>query len=165
MDLAARLSQQKRNDSNKLYSLHAPEVECIAKGKAHKKYEFGCKVSMVSTSKDNWILGIDALHSNPYDGHILQQALNQAKNLSGLTIKKAYCDKGYRGAKNKPDGIDVHLSGHTKKLSRREKLWLKRRSAIEPIIGHVTDYRFKSLLLEPLSYQAKRSLRSFCARL
>ena len=60
---------QKRNDNNKVYSVHAPEVECIAKGKVHKKYEFGCKVSMVSSSKDNWILAIDAVHGNPFDGH------------------------------------------------------------------------------------------------
>ena len=66
---ARRLLRQQRSDKNKLYSLHAPEVECIGKGKAHKKYEFGCKVSAVTTSRDNWIIGIEALHNNPFDGH------------------------------------------------------------------------------------------------
>jgi len=69
LEMAERLFKQKRDDKNKLYSLHAPEVECIAKGKAHKKYEFGCKVSVATTSKDNFVLGVQAFHGNPYDGH------------------------------------------------------------------------------------------------
>lgn len=67
--LARRILTQKRDDKNKIYSLHAPEVECLAKGKAHKKYEFGCKVSIVTTAKTNWVLTADAVHGNPYDGH------------------------------------------------------------------------------------------------
>ena len=74
LKLARRIYSQTRNDSNKVYSIHAPEVECIAKGKTHKKYEFGCKVSIVSTSKDNWIIGMQAVHGNPYDGHTLSVA-------------------------------------------------------------------------------------------
>jgi len=66
---ACAIFNQKRNDTNKIYSVHAPEVECLSKGKVHKKYEFGCKVAMVSSSKDNWILAIDAVHGNPFDGH------------------------------------------------------------------------------------------------
>lgn len=65
LERSEQLLRQQRNDKNKLYSLQAPEVECIAKGKAHKKYEFGCKVSLVSTSKDNWIIGVQAVHGNP----------------------------------------------------------------------------------------------------
>lgn len=68
LERANQIFSQKRSDSKKLYSMQAPDVECFAKGKAHKKYEFGCKVSPVSTSKDNWIVGIQALHGNPYDG-------------------------------------------------------------------------------------------------
>lgn len=83
LERAKRIFNQKRNDTDKLYSMEAPEVECIAKGKAHKKYEFGCKVSLVSTSKDNWIVGIQALHGNPYDGHTLKDALAQAEQLTG----------------------------------------------------------------------------------
>ena len=67
--LAERIHTQTRHDKQKVYSVHAPEVECIAKGKVHKKYEFGCKAGIVSTSKDNWIVGVEAYHGNPYDGH------------------------------------------------------------------------------------------------
>lgn len=70
--LGHRLFKQKRDDKNKIYSLHAPEVECIAKGKSHKKYEFGCKVSFVTSSKGNFFLGAQALHGNPFDGHTRQ---------------------------------------------------------------------------------------------
>ena len=94
---ARRLLTQKRHDKNKLYSLHAPEVECISKGKAHKKYEFGCKVSVATTSKDNWIVGVEALHNNPFDGHTLKGALKQVKRLVRLGHQNAYCDKGYQG--------------------------------------------------------------------
>ena len=73
--MAHRLLLQKKEDKNKLYSLHAPETECIAKGKAHKRYEFGCKVSVVTTSKRNWAVGINALHGNPYDGHTLKSSI------------------------------------------------------------------------------------------
>ncbi len=67
--MASRLLKQKRNDKNKLCSLHAPEVECISKGKAHKKYEFGCKVGVATTSKDNFVVGAMVFHGNLYDGH------------------------------------------------------------------------------------------------
>jgi IS5 family transposase len=69
LELVKHLHSQKRKDNKKVYSLHAPEVECIAKGKAHKKYEFGCKASIVSTNVTNWIIGADACHGGPYDGH------------------------------------------------------------------------------------------------
>jgi IS5 family transposase len=95
LERAKRIFTQKRDDKNKLYSMQAPEVECIAKGKAHKKYEFGCKVSLVSTSKDNWIVGVQALHGNPYDGRTLKDALRQTEELTGWRPGNAYCDKGY----------------------------------------------------------------------
>ncbi len=75
----------------------APEVECIGKGKAHKKYEFGCKVSVCVTHNSNWILGCDAFHNNPYDGHTLQSVLKKASDMTGIAIKEAYVDNGYRG--------------------------------------------------------------------
>ncbi|EPG82983.1 hypothetical protein LEP1GSC048_3360 [Leptospira santarosai serovar Shermani str. 1342KT] len=65
------------------YSIHAPEVECISKGKSHKRYEFGCKVSLVFTSKSNWIVGVQALHGNPYGGHTLKDAINQMEKIVG----------------------------------------------------------------------------------
>jgi IS5 family transposase len=143
LERAKRIFSQKRNDRNKLYSMQAPEVECIAKGKAHKKYEFGCKVSLVSTSKDNWIVGVQALHGNPYDGHTLEDALLQAEQLTGWRPEHAYCDKGYRGEPAIIEKTRVHLANKRKKsMKPREWSWFKRRSAIEPIIGHVkSDHR------------------------
>ena len=87
-----RLLQQKKHDTNKLYSCHAPEVECISKGKTHKKYEFGCKVSVATTSRDNWIVGIQAHHGNPYDGHTLDGMLKFVDRMTGAPVKEAYCD-------------------------------------------------------------------------
>lgn len=138
LQIAQDIFKQKRSDTNKVYSVHAPEVECIAKGKVHKKYEFGCKVSMVSSSKDNWILAIDALHGNPFDGHTLKDSLRQVKQLTGFQPLHAYCDRGYRGAAKEITDTEVHLSGKKKK-SMKASLWkwYARRCAIEPIFGHL----------------------------
>ena len=135
---ACAIFNQKRNDTDKIYSVHAPEVECIAKGKVHKKYEFGCKVAMVSSSKDNWILAIDAVHGNPFDGHTLKDSLNQVKQITGWQPLHAYCDRGYRGAAREITDTEVHLAGKKKK-SMKASLWkwYARRSAIEPIFGHL----------------------------
>jgi IS5 family transposase len=143
LERAGRIFTQKRDDKNKLYSMQAPEVECIAKGKAHKKYEFGCKVSLVSTSQDNWIVGIQALHGNPYDGHTLKNALTQAEQMTGWRPEHAYCDRGYRGESKVIENTAVHLANRKKKsMKPREWAWFKRRSAIEPIIGHTkSDHR------------------------
>lgn len=106
LNLAARLLSQERKSKDKLYSIHAAEVECIAKGKAHKPYEFGCKVSVVSTSRDNWVVGIQALHGNPYDGHTIAEVLDQVKRLTDWTPKEAFCDRGdradYRSSERRP---------------------------------------------------------------
>ncbi len=145
LQVAQDIFNQKRSDTNKVYSVHAPEVECIAKGKVHKKYEFGCKVSMVSSSKDNWILAIDALHGNPFDGHTLKDSLKQVKQLTGFQPLHAYCDRGYRGAAKEITDTEVHLSGKKKK-SMKVSLWkwYARRSAIEPIFGHLkSDHRLE----------------------
>jgi len=143
LERSERILRQQRHDKNKLYSLQAPEVECIAKGKAHKKYEFGCKVSLVSTSKDNWIIGAQAVHGNPYDGHTLKESLKQALEISGWNPQHAYCDKGYKGAPNVLNNTEVHLANKKKKsLKPSEWQWYKRRSAIEPVIGHAkSDHR------------------------
>jgi IS5 family transposase len=95
LSLAERLYRQERKDRHKVYSIHAPEVECLCKGKVHKRYEFGCKVSPVSTSRDNWVIGAQAHHNSPYDGHTLRASLSQAARLSGYSIGEAYCDRGY----------------------------------------------------------------------
>ena len=135
---ANKIFSQQVNDKNKLYSLHAPEVSCIAKGKSHKKYEFGCKVSIVSTSRDNWVIGMQAKDGNPYDGHTLKEALEQAVQITGITPGNAYCDKGYKGAPKELNGTTVHLANKRKNsMKPKEWAWYKRRSAIEPIIGHL----------------------------
>jgi transposase, IS5 family len=137
LERAQQIFSQKRNDKNKLYSMQAPEVECIAKGKAHKKYEFGCKVSLVSTSEDSWIIGAQAIHGNPYDGHTLKAALDQAESVTGWRPQHAYCDKGYKGAPAVLNKTEVHLANKKKKsMKASEWKWYRRRSAIEPIIGH-----------------------------
>lgn len=133
--VARRIFEQQRCDTNKLYSVHAPEVECLSKGKAHKRYEFGCKVRVVTTNQKSWVVGIDAESGNPYDGATLKPALKQVELLTGVKAKEAFVDKGYRGSEHHPEGVRVYLSGR-KNLSRRLKAMLKRRSAIEPVIGH-----------------------------
>jgi IS5 family transposase len=137
VEKARRLLAQKRTDSNKLYSLHEPHVECIAKGKAHKRYEFGCKASFVSAARSNWILGAKAFHGNPYDGHTLAAALAQSARLTGVAARQAVCDLGYRGH-DYTGACDVQIvKRHRKGLPKAMRRWWKRRSAIEPVIGHL----------------------------
>jgi IS5 family transposase len=140
LHLVKRLLTQQRHDKNKLYSLHAPEVECIAKGKAHKKYEFGSKVSVVTTSRDNWVVGIEALHNNPFDGHTLKGALRQVLRLVGWNPQNAYCDKGYKGNPKRIGDTAIHLANRRKSsMKPSEWRWFQRRSAIEPVIGHMKE--------------------------
>ena len=129
-----RLLAQERHDQNKLYSLHAPEVECIAKGKAHKKYEFGVKVSLAVTQRDNFIVGAMSLPGNPFDGHTLGKALRQVKRLTGCKPERCFVDRGYRG--HSVASTQVHIAGQRRGLTRALRRALKRRNAIEPIIGH-----------------------------
>src|SRR5215208_2973193 len=131
-----RIFRQQRHDTKKLYSLHAPEVECIAKGKAHKPYEFGCKVAVVTTSKSNWVVGIDAVHENPYDGATLAPALKQVERTTAVKPEEAFVDRGFKGAAHHPAGVAVYVSGR-KRQTRTLKALLRRRSAIEPVIGHL----------------------------
>ena len=138
---AKQLSSQEKNTPKKLYSLHAPEVECIAKGKAHKRYEFGCKVSVVTTCNEPWVLSVLAHHDNPYDGATLKECLSKAEENSKNKIEYAFADKGYRGKEHHPENIKVFISGK-KNLPARFKKLLKGRSGIEPIIGHLKqDHR------------------------
>ncbi len=136
LNIVERVYEQKREDKNKIYSLHAPEVECIAKGKAHKKYEFGCKVSIATTSKEPWIVSISAEPGNPYDGHTLKKTVANIEQITGVKPKEAYVDRGYKGNENYPQDVRVFVSGKTRGLSISIKKLLRARSAIEPIIGH-----------------------------
>ena len=136
LEKSRRLLLQKKDSKNKLYSLHAPETECIGKGKAHKTYEFGCKVSLVVTHKKGLAVSSQALHGNPFDGHTLAGALESAQATSGITIKRAFVDRGYKG--HGVDSSAVYVSG-TRRLPPKLKKALRRRSAIEPHIGHMKN--------------------------
>ena len=135
--LAQRLLEQTRTSKNKLYSVHAPEVECICKGKAHKRYEFGCKTSVATTSKSNWIVGTQALHGNPYDGHTLGGAIQQVERLTGRTPEEVMVDQGYRGHGYGGSAIVHVIRTIPKRATRAMRRMLKRRAAIEPTIGHL----------------------------
>jgi IS5 family transposase len=141
--LARRIFAQQRTDHGKVYSVHAPEVECIAKGKVHKHYEFGCKVRIVPTSHQGWIVGLEAVHGNPYAGAMLKPALAQVKKLTGVRPQEAFVDKGFRGPRYHPQAVAVYIAGRRNLAPRLGKL-LKRRAAIEPVIGHTKhDHRME----------------------
>ncbi len=134
--LAKRLLAQQKQDKHKLYSLHAPEVECISKGKVAKRYEFGVKASIATTNKSNFVVGGMALPGSPYDGHTLKQALEQVRRLTGTSIDEAFVDRGYRG--HDETESTVYISGQKRGIkTQRLKQSLKRRQAIEPVIGHL----------------------------
>ena len=134
--------QKQRQRGWKLYSWHAPETECIAKGKAHKPYEFGVKVSLTTTNArckgGQFILHAKALPGNPYDGHTLREVLEETQALTGREIERVYVDKGYIGHKAaKPKR--VFRSGQKRGVHGQIKKELRRRSAIEPVIGHCKE--------------------------
>jgi len=130
-----------RKTPNKIYSWHAPEVECIAKGKAHKKYEFGCKASLASTNTSNFIVGAMAHHGRPYDGHTLASVLGQIETLTGTKPGEAHVDLGYRGHGIKDTDTEIILSRQKRGITWAKKKRQKRRNAIEPIIGHCKNDR------------------------
>ncbi len=134
--------QKQRQRGWKLYSWHAPETECIAKGKAHKPYEFGVKVSLTTTNKrckgGQFILHAKSLPGNPYDGHTLREVLEETQALTGREIERVYVDKGYVGH-DAPKPMRVFRSGQKRGVHGQIKKELRRRSAIEPVIGHCKD--------------------------
>ena len=142
---AERVRTQQRHDKNKLYALHAPEVECIGKGKARKPYEFGVKVSLAVTHKQGLMVGARTFAGNPFYGHTLAQQLEQTTNLLqdlGRKPKQAIVDLGYRGVDADNPGVEIIHRGKYKTLTALQRRWLKRRQAIEPMIGHTkSDHR------------------------
>jgi transposase, IS5 family len=141
LEPAERVLNQYPDDKKKLSALHAPEVECIGKGKARTRYEFGVKASFATTNArakgGQFVLGARALPGNPYDGHSLAAQIDQTARLTGVTVKRAYVDRGYRGHGIARDGLDITLShtrGITSPTIRRE---MRRRNAIEPVLGHM----------------------------
>lgn len=141
LGLVERLLTQKPKDRNKLYSLHAPEVVCISKGKARTPYEFGCKVAIATTNREGLVLAAKSFEGNPYDGHTLAATVDQAVDIGGVDPERIYVDKGYRGHDYAGSG-SVMIAGSKRGLTATMKRELKRRSAIEAAIGHMkTDGR------------------------
>lgn len=146
--LAGRVHKQRRGErGKKVYSLHAPEVECIGKGKAHKPYEFGVKVSVATTVARSpggqFVLAAKALPGNPYDGHTLSTVIPHVEAIVGNEVKRIIADKGYRGhGAPAPYDMRVYVSEQKRGVTRAIKRDLKRRSAVEPVIGHMkSDHR------------------------
>jgi IS5 family transposase len=137
LETIKRIFTQERNDSKKIYSLHEPNVECISKGKSYKKYEFGCKASIVVTHKEGLALDVQAIQGNPYDGHTLEKVLERAESNSCKKIETAYVDKGYRGHAVRDK--NVFISGQKKGVTKWIRKQMNRRQAIEPHIGHMKN--------------------------
>jgi len=184
LELFKRILAQKKEDSNKVYSLHEPEVVCISKGKEHKKYEFGNKVSIIVTQRTGVIVGAKSFR-NEYDGHTVQDALYQTEKILGVTgIKTATVDRGYRGVQKVNEVIiqsPKPFSDRTQTKYQQNKLkkQFQRRAAIEPTIGHLkSDHRLSrnyykgilgdsiNVMLSAAGYNFKRMMRkwssSFC---
>ena len=136
---AHRIHAQQRHDKNKIYSVHEPEVECIAKGKAGKPYEFGNKVSVAVSSRGGWFVGARSFTGNPYDGHTLEAQMKQVERIVGNLVSKAHVDMGYRGHNYQGPAtvyVDKRRRGRTPRALWR---WMKRRAAVEPSIGHLKN--------------------------
>jgi IS5 family transposase len=132
--------QEQRQRGQKLYALHAPEVECIGKGKARTPYEFGCKVSIVTPvtkpQGGQFVLYAEAHHGNPYDGHTLGPVLENMEKRLGVSLDRGHVDKGYKGH-NYPNKFKIWITGQAKRVTKTIKREMKRRAAVEPVIGHV----------------------------
>ncbi len=137
LSLSKRIINQTKKSKDKVYSLHEPAVYCVSKGKSGRPYEYGCKVQITLTHQQGLILSTGALHPNAYDGHTLQQSLLQAEQLSGTKIERVFVDKGYKGHKIPDRECEVFISGQKRGITPALKKELKRRSAIEPHIGHM----------------------------
>ena len=143
LDLALRVRhQEQRQRGPKVYSLHAPEVECIGRGKARAPYEFGCKVSIATPVTaprgGQFVLHAKALHGNPYDGHTLGPVIADLEKLTGVEVRRIHGDKGYRGH-NHPDRFKVWITGQVRRVTKAIRREMRRRAAVEPVIGHLKD--------------------------
>ena len=146
LGLFKKVLAQKKADSNKIYSLHEPHTQCMTKGKEHKKYEFGSKVSIITTKTTGVIIGALNIEKNVHDSKTLEPAIEQQQRLTGITLKNNFVDRGYRGVKEVlgtniviPDKADKHRTPYEK---RKMRSGFRRRAAIEPKIGHLKqDHR------------------------
>jgi IS5 family transposase len=144
LDRAWHIAHQKRGDKGYVYSWHAPEVECISKGKARAPYEFGCKVSIATNlhpaKGGHFLLQARALHGNPYDGHTLKVALDDVRNIVGRSPLRVAVDQGYKGHRlTGHPHTAVYITGQKRGVTDKIKRWLKRRAVVEPIIGHAKN--------------------------
>jgi transposase, IS5 family len=132
--------QDHRQRGPKVYALHAPEVECIGKGKARAPYEFGCKVSIATPATKpkggQFVLHAKALHGNPFDGHTLGPVIADLEKLTGVETRRIHVDKGYRGH-NHTEKFRVWITGQVRGVTRPIRREMKRRAAVEPVIGHL----------------------------
>jgi IS5 family transposase len=141
-----RVINQQRHDENKIYSLHEPAVSCISKGKDHKKYEFGAKAAVTMTKTTGIIVGAKNFSNNEYDGDTLKEVLSQVEAVRGRRPETAYCDRGFRGRKRVGSTStvlpEVPVPGASEYARRKARKNFGRRSAIEPVIGHLkNDFR------------------------
>jgi transposase, IS5 family len=178
LSLARRVREQQRGQRGpKIYSLHAPEVECIGKGKPHKPYEFGVKVSVATPLKHSkggqFVAHVQALPGNPYDGHTLAEVIPAIEQLIGHTIERLHADAGYRGHNASSDyKFKVYTSKQKRRVTPQIKREMRRRSAVEPVIGHLKeDHRmgrnylahrhadFNNAILAAVGYNFRRLIR------
>lgn len=139
LNKAAKEKYKEESGKKIIYSFHATEVECIGKGKLNKPYEFGNKVGIAVSGRNNFILGVKSFHGNPYDGHTLAQTVETVEDITGEEIKKLFVDLGYKGNNYQKKGR-VYTPYTKKSLSADDKVMQKRRSAIEPVIGHLKQF-------------------------
>ena len=167
-DLYERVLNQQPKDKNKIYSLHEPQVYCIAKGKDHKAYEYGAKASVVSTAKDGIILAA-VHHDKPiHDNHSLPEVLERAMLVRNKPIKAAVCDRGYRGKRQFGDTTIILPGAPLKRDNRyqrdKKRKRCRRRAAIEPLIGHLkSDHRLGRCYLKGQLGDAINLLMAACA--
>ena len=181
LDRYRKVVNQERQGTNKIYSLHEPDVCCISKGKEHKKYEFGAKAAIVMTKTSCIVVGAKGFR-NEYDGDTLKGVLTQVADLRGNAPETAFCDRGFRGRKKVggtaivlPESPTLKTTEHFKRKARKN---FGRRSAIEPVIGHLkNDFRLArnylkgtigdaiNLLLAAAAFNCRKWMRAVAERL
>lgn len=158
-----KILAQKKSDSNKIYSIHEPHVKCYTKGKQHKRFEFGSKVSVLLTQKTGVIVGALNFNSTEHDSKTLPSALEQYCRLTGKQATNIYLDRGYRGPKL-VNGVNIHTPKPDKNITKTKRTRHKRRAAIEPVIGHLkSDYRMNRNFLKGITGDEMNVLLSAAA--
>lgn len=159
---------QTLHSKNKIYSLHEPEVCCISKGKEHKKYEFGQKVSITKTMNSGIIVGVKVFKDSPYDGHTLPEVIEQVKNITGKEPLHCVVDRGYKGIKNVGE-TEIHmpkkpLKSATSYEKRKARKRFRKRAGIEPVIGHLkSDFKMKVNFLKGFIGDEINAMLAGCA--